>query len=283
MSSAGLLSIKKRIESIKNTQKITKAMALISKSKYRKAKMSLEHSEKYFDSLEKITKDIFYSIEEIKMNKLCEKNITNKRLYIIFASNTGFCGGFNSSFANYLSEIYKSKDEEKDVDIIVIGSKAIPYIKNKNFNIIFKYDNFSEQIDEVLINEITNKIIDSYIKKEYSQVFFLYMKYNTQKLDNIILEKVLPLEFTEFDTKQESFFTDINEKEIILDYVEGKVLYSFYNSLVSEQYLRMQAMDAATKNAQEIIDTLSSKYNRMRQAAITQEISEIVVGAQTQK
>lgn len=283
MSSSGLLSIKKRIEHVKNTQKITKAMALIAKSKYRKVKVKLEYSEKYFDVLEKITKDIFYSLEDIKINKLCEKNIINKRLYIIFASNAGFCGGFNSSLANHLSEMYKSKDEEANVDIIVIGSKIISYIKNKNFNIILEYDNFSEQIDEVLIKQTRNKIIDSYIKKEYSEVLFLYMQYNPQKLENIILEKVLPLEFTEFETKQETFFIDINENEVISNYVDGKIIYSFYNSLVSEQYLRMQAMDAATKNSQEIIDNLSSKYNRMRQAAITQEISEIVVGAQIQK
>lgn len=283
MSASGLLTIKKRIESIKSTQKVTRAMALIAKSKLRKVKEKLSYSEMYFSNLEQITKDIFYASDDMSSGAFCKKYNSQKKLYIIFASDTGFCGSFNSSFSAYLNDIYKKTEDKKDIEVIVIGQRAISYVKNKGFNIIKKYEGIGDFIDLSIAKKLVDEIISMYLGGEYLEISVLNIEYKAQNNQQVVCNKILPIEFeTEVSTKR-YFSLDIDEEEVIHNYIEGKIIHSFYNSLASEQSLRMQSMDAATKNAQEIIDNLSSKYNRIRQAAITQEISEIVVGAQAQK
>lgn len=281
MPSSGLLVIKKRIESVKNTQKITRAMALIAKSKLRKSKNKLLYSDLYFRKLDEIMQNAISSSDDLMQSRFCKSNDASKTLYIVFASNTGFCGGFNASSAIYLNEKY-SKEERRNIDVISIGSRANSYLKRYDFNVIEVESRLKDDINIDIAKNLADKIVNFYLNDEYKEIIFLFTKFKSQTEQNISQVKVLPLIFRN-EENLNVFDVCINEDDFVSGYIEGAIVHSFNSSLNSEESARMQSMDCATRNAQEIIDGLNSKYNRIRQAAITQEISEIVGGAQAQK
>lgn len=289
MPAAGLLVIKRRMNSVRNTQKITKAMALVSTAKVKKARDKLSKNNIYFRRLEMMKKDIFMFAEDFKDNEFIQPNGSDKKLYVVFTSNSGFCGGFNGSGAIYLNEKYASKEEKANIDTYVLGSKGVSYLNKYGISSSHTDTSIKGDIDIKTSRRIVGKIMNMYLNKKYGEISFLYTKFKSPVEQELVEVPVLPfaIEKTEEESKINIFNREIHSDDLIESfiyrYIEGLLINATYSGMASEENARMQAMDGATKNAGEIIDNLNTKYNRIRQAAITQEISEIVGGAESQK
>jgi len=289
MAGAGLVAIKRRIKSITNTTKITKAMGLVSTSKYQKIRNKVDTNNNYLYKLEEIMKKVTNNYEEdsiyIKGNK------SSKKMYIVLTSDTGLCGGFNWSTVNELMSNLKGNNEEYNV--IVVGHKGRVIFKKLNIETVAEYVDILDVPTQKEATIIINHALNMYSNEEIGEVHIVYKKLISAMRNEVKIEKVLPLSFddevnsNEKTTKNEYVNIEaIDEKaiyEIISSFLGGKMLNSMLHSKASEHKSRMESMGAATDNANDILEKLNLQYNRSRQYSITQAISEIVGGAEAQK
>ncbi|MGE5628727.1 MAG: ATP synthase F1 subunit gamma [Solirubrobacterales bacterium] len=283
MAGAGLVAIKRRIKSVTNTQKITKAMGLVATSKLRKSREKLEFNEKYYNHFNSIMDDAVTNVEDY--NVFTHGNNSKKKLYVTLASDTGLCGGFNANVIGSAAKIV-SADTENSL-VLSVGQKGKMYLRR------YKYEPAAEFIDIPDIPSIeeaatiTNKIIQMYESGEVGEVYVIYTKFFSAVKQVVKVEKMLP--FAKKEGNSEQRFIKIEpEAEVFINeiatlHIKQQLLNYMLNAKASEQGSRMQAMDGATKNANELLDALKLKFNRVRQGVITQEISEIVGGAEAQK
>lgn len=284
MGTDGLIDIKRRIKSVESTRKITRAMGLVATSKLKKARKELLIDE---DNL-KLNKNIFDKITSLigeEYNSIYFKNnINNKtKLYIIVTSDTGLCGGFNGNIANYVKEnLYNDRD---NIKLMVLGAKGTAYMKKLNFTNILELVELSDLPTIKEIRAVYQRAKHLYVKGEVSEINVVYTEFISPMKQVVTVDKILPI-----DVNRESVVEAVIEPNIdyVLDvalerYIRSKLRRDLLHSKVSEQSARRDAMDSATRNADDLIRTLNLKFNRIRQSMITQEISEIVGGAEAQR
>lgn len=285
MAGSGLIGIKRRIKSVTNTKKITKAMGLVATAKLRKSREKLDINNNYYDSFEGIIKDLVDSHEGYNIYK--SGNESSKKLYIVITSDSGLCGGFNGNIVNRTIE--QLKVQNGDYLLNVAGEKGIAYFERFKFNINKKYVDISDLPTLKEARDISNDALGIYENGEVGEVILVYTRFISPVKQEVVFDKLLPLgtkSEDEYDyEKYIKFEPDIDS---ILNnaapiYIKEKILNLMIHSKSSEQSTRMSAMDGATKNANDLLDKYKLQYNRMRQGAITQEISEIVGGAEAQK
>lgn len=282
MAGAGLIQIKRRIKSITNTKKITKAMGLVATSKLRKTRKQLSFNDKYFNSLKDLTESLISSIEEDDNSIYFKANNQGPALYILIASDTGLCGGFNGNIVNYF--MTQSVNAE-NAEVMVVGQKGLSYLKRYNQSTLAEYVDIPDvpTIKEAKI--IYEHAIRLYKEGSISEINVIYAEFISPVKQNLKKVKLLPMDRVE--GKKANIIAEPNIEEVVegtLDiYLKSYILNCMLNSKASEQSARMTAMDGATNNASDLLDALNTKYNRIRQTAITQEISEIVGGAEAQK
>ncbi|MCY6485627.1 ATP synthase F1 subunit gamma [Clostridium aestuarii] len=287
MAGAGLIAIKRRIKSINNTKKITKAIGLVATSKLKKVRKILETNNIYYDSFKEII-DIMLTDNDIRDNIYINGNNNNKQIYIAITSDSGLCGGFNINIIN--KTIDNISDNKENSLLIVVGQKGRGYFKRLNYETIAEY---VEILDIPTLKEakiIVDKILELYKKSEIGEVYIVYTEFISAVKQEVKVKKILPFEkanlgldkskatYIEYEPKKEKFLLYICEQ-----YLKQTVLNIMLNSKTSEQRARKEAMDGAAKNANDLLDKLNLQYNRIRQSVITQEISEIVGGAEAQK
>lgn len=286
MSGSGLISIKRRIKSVTNTNKITRAMGLVATSKFRKTKAELEINQLYTRSLGSILNDVLrsHNVQNVYKNG----NNSKKKLYIVLTSDTGLCGAFNSNIINKAVEEI-SQDKENSI-IMVIGAKGVSYFSRFNYEVSIKYTDIPDIPRLGDANNFATAALEMYDKEQVGQISIVYAHFISQSKNEIAIEKILPLEHSESSQNENNgdfvvFEPGINIllNDLVPLYMREKILNYLLQSKTSEQATRMTAMDGATKNANEMLDKLKLQFNRMRQSAITQEISEIVGGAEAQK
>lgn len=283
MGAAGLIEIKRRIRSVESTRKITKAMNLVATSKLRKARKELNDSSEYCKLSKEILENLLSSLPDYYDSPFLSKKSENlDKLYIVMASDTGLCGGFNSNVANNLYELIGKKGDSK---IIVVGSKGIPYIKRYGFRTIKEYVEIPDIPTIKEVRAIYDDILYMFKSGEVSEVNLVFTEFKSPIKQEVQIEKILPIEKESNDSVE--FLIEPDLEEVLnssLDiYLKSKIRRAMLHSKVSEQNARMVAMDGATRNANDILQALNIKYNRIRQTMITQEISEIVGGAEAQK
>ncbi|WP_286909116.1 ATP synthase F1 subunit gamma [Clostridium sp. UBA1652] len=282
MAGAGLIQIKRRIKSITNTKKITKAMGLVATSKLRKTRKQLSFNDKYFNSLKDLTESLISSIEEDDNSIYFKANNQGPALYILIASDTGLCGGFNGNIVNYF--MTQSVNAE-NAEVMVVGQKGLSYLKRYNQSTLAEYVDIPDvpTIKEAKI--IYEHAIRLYKEGSISEINVIYAEFISPVKQNLKKVKLLPMD--KIEGKKANIIAEPNIEEVVegtLDiYLKSYILNCMLNSKASEQSARMTAMDGATNNASDLLDALNTKYNRIRQTAITQEISEIVGGAEAQK
>lgn len=285
MSGAGLLELKRRMKSVENTKKITKAMGLVATSKLRKARTQLKSNNAYYESTKSIFDLLIGSIEDIGNNVYIKGNDSNKKLYILISSDTGLCGGFNSSLVNYLYDNYK--DEQENISTIVVGKRGISYVKKYQFDTLAEYVDIGDTPTTRESSMIVNKIIKEFTDGNFGEVRVIYTKFVSQVFQEIVEEKLLPLTIDNSIQDNVKYnFENCDDSALdtaIKSYLKSNIIHAIFSSQTSEQSARMQAMDGASKNADDILDNLKIRYNRIRQSIITQEISEIVGGAEAQR
>lgn len=283
MGAAGLIEIKRRLKSVQSTKKITNAMGLVATSKLRKCRKELATNQNYVEVAEKTVKSLASISEEKLEIPYFNGNDSDKKLYIVIASDTGLCAGYNNNVVSHLESLVK--DHKDSVSVITVGSKGIPYIKKAGFDTIAEYVDIPDVPTIKEVKVIYEKALKLFNEEEVSEVHIVYTEFISPVKQQVRCEQILPVEKIDGQLSEQLIEPDIETvlKDSFDIYLKGKIRNLMLSSKCSEQSSRMTAMDGATSNANDIISALNIKYNRIRQTMITQEISEIVGGAEAQK
>lgn len=276
--------VKRRIGSVKNTKQITNAMNLVSASKLQKAKVRLSATGPYFNETRRVISSIVTNSNGIK-HPFITKRDNDRVLVVVITSDRGLCGGYNANVSKEVASFI----EEKNASLFVVGNKGRDYFTRRNVNIFGTMNGISEKPSYEDAKYIGDVVVESYLQDNFDEVYLAYTEFKStiSHVPNII--RLLPVETTDIEVtseeKQSSSLMkyDPGEEEV-LTYVMPKYINTvIYGGLIEastcEQAARMTSMDAATENANEVIGNLTLVYNRARQSAITQEITEIVSGA----
>ena len=283
MGSAGLIEIKRRIKSVESTRKITNAMGLVATSKLRKARKELLTNKEFVEETEKIIGKLASTISEDDDNIYFKSNKSKYKLYILISSDTGLCGSYNNTVVSYLDSLVK--DQKENVKIITVGSKGLSYVKRIGLDTIADYVDIPDipTVKEVKI--VFENALKMYKDGEVSEINVAYLDFVSPVKQEPKAEKLLPID--KITNVSGEFLIEPNSEEVFDNalniHLKGKLRNILLSAKCSEQSSRMTAMDGATQNANDILDNLNLKYNRIRQQIITQEISEIVGGAEAQK
>ena len=283
MASGNMKDIKRRIKSVESTMQITKAMELVASSKLRKAKEKADKARPYFDALYETMCEIQAENPSF-LSPFTRKVGEGKSLLVVIAGDRGLAGGFNSNIFKLAQARIDELGGKDKTDIIAIGKKAVEYFGKREFNMLGSYPDFSENIRIHQANDIAGEIVDKYVKGIYERVELFYTEYVSSITQQTVTKKMLPVELD--GQKKVSKALPIYEpsagqvfNHIVPRYVTGMIFGACVESFASEQASRRNAMENASDNASEMISSLSLMYNRARQASITQEITEIVGGA----
>lgn len=282
---ASMRDIKRRKESVQSTQQITKAMKLVATVKLQKARGRAESNKPYFNMLYQTICSIL-AMTKVTDHKFLKENDCPKKAVIAITSNRGLAGGYNS---NIVKEIVAAGFPKEDTYIYGIGKKGNEALIRKGYTI---YQDESEIINAPLFGdamELTKQLLTQFSKGEIGEVYIAYTNFKNTVTQEAKLMKLLPIreedfEITEEETDSRLLMNFEPSEEEVLDQIVPKymsnIIYgAFLEAVASENGARMQAMDSATSNAEDMIGTLSLKYNRARQSAITQELTEIIAGA----
>jgi len=282
---ASMRDIKRRKESVQSTQQITKAMKLVATVKLQKARGKAESNKPYFGMLYDTICSILAMTKNVDHEYLKESDC-KKKAVIVITSNRGLAGGYNS---NIVKMVAGADFPKEDTYVYAVGRKGIEGLTRKGYSV---YKDFSEVINEPLFSDATNmskELLTQYSKGEIGEIYIAYTNFKNTVTQEPKLVKLLPLSEDEFVKKDEDAdskllmnFEPTTEEVldmIIPKYMSNIIFGAFLESVASENGARMQAMDSATSNAEDMIASLSLKYNRARQGAITQELTEIIAGA----
>ncbi|WP_027623679.1 ATP synthase F1 subunit gamma [Clostridium lundense] len=283
MAAVGLIEIRRRMKSVTNTQKITKAMGIVATSKLKKVRVKLEGNKAYNDHFEDVKNHIVNSLEG--NNLYTKKTGEGKTLYLVITSNLGLCGGYN---INVVNEAIKALTDNKENSILmVVGRKGKSYFNKFRIPIEKEFLNIDDDPKLENIKDISNLILNLYKDKTINSVYIVYTRFVSTVKQEVETKKILPLQISDNVDLKYNFEFEISPnmmlEQMVEPYINQKILNYLLNSKVSEQAARMTAMDGASKNAKDILDKLNTQYNRIRQSAITEEISEIIGGAEAQK
>lgn len=278
--------IKRRIRGVSSTKQITKAMELVSSSKLKRARKSLEQSRPYYNTVLANIQDILNFEKNLKHPLLDNREIKTS-LYIIVSADRGLAGGYNSSVIRLLEDTIN--ESGRDAKLITIGTKARDYFKRRDYDISEIFTGISEQPDFYHAKRIGEKALELYKNKEVDEINIVFTRFVSTISQEPKILRLLPSEEVEKESGNKRVVVEFEPStEEVLSYLIPKYIQSsIYGALIessaSEQAARRLAMDAATENAEEIIEELEISFNRARQAAITMEISEIVSGADALK
>ena len=291
---ATLDDLKKRIKSVKSTQKITKAMKMVAAAKLRKAQENAERGRPYSQKMRNIVLNLTKSINDPENAPKLMVGTGQDKTYlcVVLTADRGLCGGFNSNICRLAKNNFKKiLNEGKELKIITVGSKGLDQIKREYGKYIIKKISFKEK-KQISFNEadiVGKEIIDLFNKKEFDKCILFYNNFKNVITQIPQAQQIIPadkIKFENDDVKEEiSYEFEPDEDEILEDLlpknISTQVFKAFLENAASEQGSRMTAMDNATRNAGDLVDKLTVNYNRSRQASITKELIEIISGAES--
>ena len=281
---ASMKDIKRRKESIQSTGQITKAMKLVATVKLQKARGKAESARPYFDAMYNTVSSILANSERIN-HRYLKSGETTKKAIIVITANRGLAGGYNS---NVIKTVTGSDIAREDAVIYAVGTKGRDFFARREYKIAA---DFSEAINEPIYKdamEIGQAVLDAFEAGEVGEIYLAYTSFKNTVVHEPKLVKLLPMSTEDEEKTEGSEATGLVEYEpeeeealdiIIPKYINSLIYGALMESIASENGARMTAMDNATSNAEDIISELSLKYNRARQSSITQELTEIIAGA----
>jgi len=289
-----LLDIRRRIKSVKNTQQITKAMKMVSAAKLRRAQDRVVAARPFANKMAEVLGELAKRTDEDFHHPLLDLRGDQRYLLVLVTADKGLCGAFNTNLTK-AAQSFMREDSDKTIEIMAIGRKGRDFFRNRHATISSEYIGLTGkgrvEFSEAL--EVARAIIDLYTEDtSIDKVFIVYNEFKSVLSQRVVLEQLLPLS----RAKQEEPETKSQQPVTLIDYiyeqppeemfgqllprlVETQIFRALLESVASEQGARMTAMDSASKNASELIDSLTLNMNRIRQAAITNEIIEVVSGA----
>lgn len=283
MATGNMKDIKRRIKSVQSTMQITKAMELVASSKMRRAKERALRSRPYFNT---IYQTMTRLASETKSNDsvFTKKREVKNSLYIVVAGDRGLAGGYNAN----IFKMATAEMKDKNPQIITVGKKSEEYYAKRPFPVLNNYSGIAETMKISDTHPIVDEMIALFREGKVDEVFLCYTEFVSPLQQNAKCIQLLPLQFEKTESEQASNAKVLIEYDpspeavfevVIPEYLYGVLYGSVVESYCSEQSARRVAMEAASDNAGEMIENLNLSYNRARQAAITQEITEIVSGS----
>ena len=290
---ASLDDLKKRIKSVKSTQKITKAMKMVAAAKLRKAQESAEKGRPYSQKMQNIILNLTKSISDPhNAPKLLTGTGQDKTyLCVVLTADRGLCGGFNSNICKLAKTNFKKiLSEDKELKIITVGIKGLDQIKREYGKYVIKKFSFKDK-KKITFNEaeiIGSEIIKLFNEEQFDKCILFYNNFKNVMTQIPQAQQIIPTELNsakedngnslsyEFEPEEDEILEDLLPKNI-----STQVFKAFLENAASEQGSRMTAMDSATRNAGDLVDKLTINYNRSRQASITKELIEIISGAES--
>ena len=285
--------LKKRIKSVKSTQKITKAMKMVAAAKLKKAQENAEKGRPYSEKLHNIILNLTKSISNDTGAPKLLAGTGKDEVYLclVMTADRGLCGGFNSNICKLAKTHFKNIIREgKKLKIITVGTKGHDQIKTDYGEYIIENKSFKEK-KQITFNEpnmIGKKIIELYNQEQFDKCFIFYNNFKNVITQIPKAEQIIPTDFKrdqKSENKNFSYDFEPDEDEILDDLlpknVSTQIFKAFLENAASEQGSRMTAMDNATRNAGDLVDKLTINYNRSRQASITKELIEIISGAES--
>jgi len=294
---ANLKEIKRKISSVKNTQKTTNAMKLVSSAKLKRteelAKRSRVYAAKLTGLIEEIAQKMQHASAEGLDNIFFQENNAPKKIDIIFiTADKGLCGGFNSQTIKRTNQLIKEyHDQGVKVKLRAIGRKGIDFFKFNGVELNDEIIGLSAAPDYKHSSEFISEVVESYVNGDTDRIILIHNGYVNMISQEIRQDQVLPVDTSKLELgaiSTSEMEVEPDDDDTLLDalvkrYVEYSIYYALIDSLAAEHSARMQAMDAATKNAKEMVKTLNVQYNKARQEAITTELIEIISGMESMK
>lgn len=280
MASATIKEIKNRIRSIDSTRQITRAMELVASSKLKKAQMRVEASRPYFRIIYATLQDILSKNTDSSLPYLSSVDLEGKEAFVVIAGDRGLAGGYNS---NILKSAYRHM-EGRNACVLPIGKRARDFFETRKADILNRSFAEAERVSVGDCFTMAKQLCDAFRQGQISSVNLMYTEFVSILSQQSTEIKLLPLARDDGNKEKRDILYEPSPEEafeaMIPEYVGGVIYGALCESRASEQAARRSAMDTATQNAEEMIDNLRLKYNQARQAAITQEITEIVAGSQ---
>ena len=279
---ANLKEIRNRISSVSSTMQITSAMKMVSAAKLKKAQDAITAMRPYSNKLTEILQSLSSSMDSD--NKFSQNREVKKVLIVSITSNRGLCGGFNSNILKKSAELANSTYKDNDVSFVAIGKKGNDFLQ-KSFNVDSNYIDIFDNLNMANVSLIAESLMSKFVNEEFDKIDIIYNKFKNAATQIVVNEQFLPISQNEdtsnnnLDYVFEPSKTEIIE-ELIPKSLKNQLFKAIRDSWASEHGARMTAMHKATDNATELRDDLKLAYNQARQAAITNEILEIVGGAE---
>ncbi|MBE5884879.1 MAG: ATP synthase F1 subunit gamma [Lachnospiraceae bacterium] len=279
---ASMRDIKRRKAGVQSTQQITKAMKLVSTVKLQRAKTRALQSKTYFSCMYDTVVSLLAKAGNLDV-PYTQKQESTRKAIIVLTSNRGLAGGYNS---NVVKLITQGGFDKEDVDIYAIGRKGRETLERRGFTIKADFSELADEFEYADAIKVCNQILKAYDEKEVGEIYLAYTNFKNTVSQTPMLLKLLPVLPEEHEFESDGLLMNFEPQDeealkmIIPKYMTSLLHGALIESLASENGARMQAMDNATNNAQEMIDSLTLLYNRARQGSITQELTEIIAGAE---
>jgi len=292
---ANLKEIRTRLNSVKSTRQITSAMKMVSAAKLRRAQDSILQLRPFYNKLHEILLHVNDQAEDMPHNIYAQSKEKSRILLVVITSNRGLCGAFNSNIVKatiqIINEQYAAEYKSGLVDIIAIGKKGMDQLKTKKLSVLTNYNHLFDQLLFNNISELSENIMADFAAGKYHEVKLLYNQFRNAAVQDVTEELFLPFRHEHTDELSEippvDYILEPSVEDIVTKMIPYFLRLRFFRALLesfaSEHGARMTAMHKATDNATELIKELGLKYNKARQAAITNEILEIIGGADALK
>ena len=279
---ANLKEIRNRISSVSSTMQITSAMKMVSAAKLKKAQDAITAMRPYSNKLSEILQSLSSSIDSD--NKYAQKRKVKKVLIVSITSNRGLCGGFNSNIFKKSTELANSVYNDTDVSFVAIGKKGNDFLQ-KSYNVESNHIDIFDNLNMESVSLIAESLMQMFVNEDFDKIDIVYNKFKNAATQVVVNEQFLPISDVEDDSNNNlDYIFEPSKKEIIEELIpkslKNQLFKAIRDSWASEHGARMTAMHKASDNATELRDQLKLAYNQARQAAITNEILEIVGGAE---
>ena len=278
------IDLRRRIRSVKSTQQLTKAMKMVAAAKLRRSQERMMSARPYAAGLRQVLASISTRVDVSKHPLLAEREQENKVLLVVVTADRGLCGAFNTNvMRGALNAIAEKKWEE--VHLLPIGNKANAFFKRRPYPLRQQGTQLMQALAADTVRELAKMLTEDFISGDFDAVYVIYNEFKSIIAQRVVLERLLPLqrEWTEGQAPEIEYLYEPGPEQILGELLPKHIEFQLYRILLesaaAEQGARMTAMEAATKNAGELVDHLTLNYNRIRQAQITKEIIEIVSGA----
>jgi F-type H+-transporting ATPase subunit gamma len=280
--------LRRRIRSVQGTQQITKAMKMVAAAKLRRAQAAITQARPYADTMARVLSSLASRTEH--SHPLLETRESSRARLVVISSDKGLCGSFNANLLREASRVLTRRDRWESVDVVAIGRKASDFFRRRDWSVVHDERETMSKLTATDGERLGSMFTEAFTSGAVDEVWLLYNRFVSLIRQEITLERLLPIEPPEppggsvADSPPVDYLYEPDAATLLATllprHVEAQVQRCLYDSAAAEQSARMTSMDAATKNAGDMIDSLTLLYNRTRQAGITKELLEIVAGAQ---